>query len=99
MPDTAQSLSTPDPLLTTEALGSTAGAFVADLYILFGSNMPNEKQTALAAIVTTAWAVFVLIHGAVVRKGRAAGGGLVGTIINEIPVAGSDAGDGAPLIP
>lgn len=94
MPDTnAQSLQTPDPLLTTEGIGAAVVAFIANIYILFGSNLDNARQTALASIVTTAWVVFTLVHGAMVRKGRAAGGGLVGTIINEVPVSGSDAGD------
>jgi hypothetical protein len=93
MPDTAQSLTTPDPILTTEGIGAFVVAVVANAYILFGSNLDNGRQTALASLVTSLWLVFTLVHGAVVRKGRAAGGGLVGTIINEIPVAGSDAGD------
>lgn len=93
MPEQATSLSTPDPILTTEGIGATAGAFVADVYILFGSNLDNARQTALASLVTTAWFVFVLIHSALVRKGRAQGGGLVGTLINELPVEGSDPGD------
>ena len=89
----AQSLQTPDPILTTEGIGAFVVTLVANVYILFGSNLTNEKQTALASVVTTAWVIFTLVHSALVRKGRAAGGGLVGTIINEIPVGGSDPGD------
>lgn len=92
MPD-AQSLQTPDPILTTEGIGAFVVTAAANAYILFGSELSNEKQTALASLVTTAWVVFTLVHSALVRKGRAAGGGLVGTIINEVPVSGSDPGD------
>lgn len=93
MPEQVQSLATPDPILTTEGIGAFVTMLVANIYILFGSNMTNAKQTALATLITGAWLVFTLVHGAVVRKGRAAGGGLVGALINEVPVAGSDPGD------
>lgn len=78
MPDTAaKSLETPDPILTTEGIGTFVVTLVANAYILFGSNLSNEKQTALATVVTSLYVVFVLVHAALVRKGRASGGGLV----------------------
>lgn len=98
MSDNAQSLSTPDPILTTEGIGGFVVMFIANIYILFGSNLDNSRQTALATIVTTSWIAFQFVHAAIVRKGRASGGGLVGTIINELPVAGSDAGDTARAV-
>lgn len=93
MPEPAQSLTTPDPILTTEGIGAFVVTLVSNIYILFGSNLANSQQTALATVITSLYVVFTLVHAALVRKGRAAGGGLVGTIINELPVAGSDAGD------
>ena len=93
MPEAAQSLSTPDPILTTEGIGAFVVTLVSNVYILFGSNLSNEQQTALATVITSLYVVFTLVHAALVRKGRAAGGGLVGAIINEVPVGGSDPGD------
>lgn len=95
MPEQATSLQTPDPILTTEGIGATVAMAVANAYILFGSNLSNDKQTALASLVTTVWIALVFVHGALVRKGRAQGGGLVGTLIHELPVAGADPGDGS----
>lgn len=94
MPEEAKSLQTPDPILTTEGIGAFVVSLVANIYILFGSNLDNGRQTALAAVVTSLYVVFTLVHAAVVRKGRAQGGGLVSTFITtEVPVAGSDPGD------
>ena len=89
----AQSLNTPDPILTTEGIGAFVVTLVSNVYILFGSNLGNEQQTALATVITSLYVVFTLVHAALVRKGRASGGGLVGTIITEVPVGGSDPGD------
>lgn len=92
MSEQATSLATPDPLLTSEGLVTAVVAAVADVYVLFGSNLTNEKQTALATVITTAWLIFSLAHSAYVRGSRAKGGGLVGALITELPapVAGSD---------
>lgn len=93
MPEEAKSLTTPDPILTTEGIGAFIAMAAANVYILFGSNLDNEKQTALSTVITSVWIAFQFVHAAVVRKGRAQGGGLVSTFINELPVAGSDPGD------
>lgn len=96
MPVQAPSLSTPDPILTTEGIGAFVAAAAADVYILFGSNLDNGRQTALASLVTSLWLVFTLVHGAVVRKGRAQGGGLVSVLIPDESVkvqAGPGPGD------
>ena len=97
MPATGKSLTTPDPILSTEGIGAFVTTIVANAYILVGSNMTNEKQTALATVVTSLYIVFTLVHAALVRKGRAAGGGLVSALIQEIPVSGSDPGDQAKV--
>jgi hypothetical protein len=90
----AKSLTTPDPILTTEGIGTFVVTLVANAYILFGSNLSNEKQTALATVVTSLWVVFTLVHAAVVRKGRAQGGGLVSALITEAnAIPTSDPGD------
>jgi hypothetical protein len=92
--EVAKSLQTPDPILTTEGIGSFVVTLVANAYILFGSNLDNGRQTALATVVTSLWVVFTLVHAAIVRKGRATGGGLVSALIQEVPVsAASDPGD------
>lgn len=96
MPEKAQSLATPDPILTTEGIGSFIVTLVANVYILFGSNLDNGRQTALATVVTSLWVVFTLVHAALVRKGRASGGGLVTALIQEAEVQApghSDPGD------
>lgn len=95
MPDAAKSLQTPDPILTTEGIGTFIVTLVANVYILFGSNLDNAKQTALATVVTSLYVVFTLVHAALVRKGRAQGGGLVTFLEAEVgqPVPGSDPGD------
>jgi len=95
MPGPAKSLETPDPILTTEGIGSFVVTLVANIYILFGSNLSNEKQTALATVVTSLYVVFTLVHAAIVRKGRASGGGLVTFLEAEVgdPVHASDPGD------
>lgn len=86
------SLDTPDPILTTEGIGAFVVTLVANVYILFGSNLDNDRQTALATIITSLYVVFTLVHAAVVRKGRASGGGLVN--FTELNVEHqSDAGD------
>lgn len=90
----ATSVSTPDPILSTEGVGAFVVMLVANAYVLFGSSLDNARQTALASLVTGVWIVAQFVHAAIVRSGRAKGGGLVGALINEIPVAGSDAGDG-----
>lgn len=95
----AQSLQTPDPILSTESIGTFVVALIANLYILFGSDLSNEQQTALATVVTSLWLVFTLVHAAIVRKGRAQGGGLVSALINAggvDAVTGSDPGDVPP---
>lgn len=69
MPD--QQLATPDPILSTEGIGAFVTTLVANVYILFGSNLDNGRQTALATIITSLYVVFTLVHAAVVRKGRA----------------------------
>lgn len=91
-PEKAQSLETPDPILTTEGIGAFVVTLVANVYILFGSNLDNGRQTALATVVTSLYVVFTLVHAAVVRKGRAQGGGLVTALIQEVPVS-AEAGD------
>jgi hypothetical protein len=91
MPNAAKSLSTPDPILTTEGIGTFVVTLVANVYILFGSNLDNARQTALATVVTSLYVVFTLVHAALVRKGRASGGGLVTFL--EAGVEGSDPGD------
>lgn len=98
-PETAtpvKSLETPDPIVTTESIGTFLTMIVANIYILFGSNLDNARQTALAAIVTSAWFVFSLVHAAYVRGSRAKSGGLVTALIEAVPegaVPGSDPGD------
>lgn len=98
MPTPGKSLETPDPILTTEGIGSFVVTLVANIYILFGSNLDNAKQTALATVVTSLYVVFTLVHAALVRKGRATGGGLVTFLEAEIgdAVPGSDPGDVPP---
>lgn len=97
MPEVAKSLDTPDPILTTEGIGTFVVTLVANIYILFGSNLDNGRQTALATVVTSLYVVFTLVHAALVRKGRAAGGGLVSALIEDVPaqegIVRSDVGD------
>jgi hypothetical protein len=72
MPDDTH-LATPDPILSTEGIGAFATTLVANVYILFGSNLDNGRQTALATVITSLYVVFTLVHAAVVRRGRALG--------------------------
>lgn len=99
----AKSLQTPDPIMSTEGIAAFVVALVANIYILFGADgMTEEKKTALATVVTSVWIVFVLVHAALVRKGRAAGGGLVSALIQGGPiesVPASDPGDVPPPAP
>lgn len=95
----AKSLSTPDPIVTTESIGTFLTMLVADGYVLFGSNLDNARQTALAALITGLWFVFSLVHAAYVRGSRAKSGGLVTALIETVDSAkipGSDRGDTIP---
>lgn len=91
-----KSLSTPDPIVTTESIGTFLTMLVADAYVLFGSNLDNGRQTALASLITGAWFVFSLVHAAYVRGSRAKSGGLVTALIEAVPAPGSDRGDTIP---
>jgi hypothetical protein len=71
------SLATPDPLLSTEGIGAAVATVVADVYVLFGSSLPNAQQTALAGAITTLYTLGMLAYAAYVRGSRAKAGGLV----------------------
>lgn len=87
-----QTLSTPDPAFTSEALIAGAVTAVANIYILFGSNLDNARQTALAGTLTALWLLGSFAHAAYIRGKRASGGGLIS--FTALPVAEhSDSGD------
>lgn len=90
---TGQALATPDPLLSPEGLAATVVTAVADIYVLFGSNLSNAKQTALAGAITTLYTLGMFAYAAYVRGSRAKAGGLVTFTTHEVPVTGSDPGD------
>lgn len=92
MPESAQSLKTPDPAVTGEAGAAYIASLVAALVTLFKLNLSDAQQGAAVTLIGAVLVGFILLHGAIVRKGRAAGGGLVGTVVHEIPVSG-DVGD------
>jgi hypothetical protein len=98
-----KSLQTPDPLMTTEDIATFVVALVTNLWILFGADhITDEKKTALATVVSSLWVVFVLIHAALLRSGRAKGGGLVAALLPDVlPPAegGSDVGDQISVSP
>jgi hypothetical protein len=97
MPDpaTGTSLNTPDPITSSEAIGAIVIGVITNLIVLFQLNLTDVQQAAIAGLVNSLLLVFVLVHGAIVRKGRAAGGGLVSAFIEQVPVMESDPGDTA----
>lgn len=72
-----KSLDTPDPMVTGEQIAAFVVMLVSNVFIMYGTTMPDDKQRALQGIVVGVWFVASLIHAAIVRKGRATGGGLV----------------------
>jgi hypothetical protein len=74
MPDPSTQLATPDPLQTTEVIvGGIATAVITNVIILFKLNITDVQQAALITLVNTVIAAVILVHGAIVRKGRAVG--------------------------
>lgn len=67
------SFATPDPILTTEGMATFAIAALANVYVIFGVDLSEEKKLAVNALITSAWLLGQFIHAALVRKGRAEG--------------------------
>lgn len=66
-----QPMQTPDPWLTSEQFGALAVTVITNVIVLFGLDVSDARQAALIALVNTAYTVFVFVHAAVVRNGRA----------------------------
>lgn len=95
MPEPAKALKTPDPALTGEAGAAYISAILGAVVVLFKLNLSSAQQAAAVTVIVSILTGAILLHGAIVRKGRAAGGGLVHLDVHEIPVAASDPGDRA----
>lgn len=89
----AKPLKTPDPAVTGEAGAAYIASLIAALVTLFKLNLSEAQQAAAVVIIGAVLTGGILLHGAIVRKGRAAGGGLITVAVNEATVAGSDPGD------
>lgn len=64
---------TPDPLVTSEALGALVIGVITNVVILFGLHLSDARQAALVAIVNLGIVAAALYHGARVRSARAMG--------------------------
>lgn len=65
------SVSTPDPLFTSEQLAAFAATVITALVTLFGLDFSDDKKGALIALIGSAYMVFTLYHAARVRGSRA----------------------------
>lgn len=73
-----KSLSTPDPLLTSEGLAAAAVAIVGAFYVLFlDDSLTGEQATAITLGIGGLWILGQFLHAAWIRGKRATGGGLV----------------------
>lgn len=64
---------TPDPIVSTEAIGAIVIAAVTNAIVLLGLDVSPDRQAALIALINTVLAAYVLYHGARVRGARALG--------------------------
>jgi len=91
--ETAQPLKTPDPAVTGEAGAAYVAAILGAVVTLFKLDLSDAQQAAAVTIIVSVLTGAILLHGAIVRKGRAQGGGLVTLAVHDVPVAMSDPGD------
>lgn len=89
-PEKAQSLATPDPAVTGEAGAAYIASLIAAAVALFKLDLSDAQQAAAVVIIGAILTGGILLHGAIVRKGRAQGGGLVTALIQEVPVSADD---------
>lgn len=98
MPEAAKSLKTPDPALTTEAFVAYIAAALSAAVVLFKLDLSDAQQAAAITIIGGLLTIAIPFAAAIIRKGRAQGGGLVTFLAAEVgePVPGSDPGDVPP---
>lgn len=66
------SLKTPDPILTTEQLGASVGALIANVAVLWPSlHITDAQRVAGVGLITTLWFLGTLAHAAYTRGKRA----------------------------
>lgn len=66
-------LKTPEPALTGEAGAAYVASIVGAVIVLFKLNLDAPQQAAAVSLIVAVLTGAVLVHGAIVRKGRALG--------------------------
>ena len=69
----ATPLKTPDPAVTSEAGAAYVASIVGALVTLFKLDLSEAQQAAAVTIIVAVLTGGILLHGAIVRKGRATG--------------------------
>lgn len=64
-------LKTPDPALTTEAAAAYVASIIGAIVTLFKLDLTEAQQGAAVTIIVAVLTGGILLHGAIVRKGRA----------------------------
>jgi hypothetical protein len=70
---TALTFATPDPAATGEAGVAYIASIVGAIITLFKLNLSEAQQGAAVVLIVAALSIGILVHGAIVRKGRATG--------------------------
>lgn len=69
----ATRFATPDPAATGEAGVAYVASIIGAVVTLFKLDLSDAQQAAAVVLIVAALSIGILVHGAIVRKGRAQG--------------------------